>query len=228
MLHHPDEGEVFVRVDLHVRGMGTAMAEPVGTDRKTEAVSVFDSLGSLALCQFGDGGLAQNLTVGLAPVQHHSAEFGRVLRRREEPPRRHGKAADAFGERVDELGDLEGFQLRFVFVRAVRLRETGDLSIIRPEGRVFHPERIEKALLHESLVGFSADDLEDAGGRVDPGVGVLVGRARFGLERSHRVGLHRRREREAVESGLIGGGFEGLGSRLQVVGGSTPYRACFG
>ena len=56
----------------------------------------------------------------------------------------------------------------------VRLRQPLELLLVGPEGRVLHAERLEQALVQELLVGHAADDLDDAAGRVDAGVGVLV------------------------------------------------------
>ena len=52
------------------------------------------------------------------------------------------------------------------------------------ESRVPHSQRIEHPFLEKIFVGLPRDDLDDAPGRAEPGVGINVARARLGLSAS--------------------------------------------
>ena len=114
----------------------------------------------------------------------------------------------AIGEVGLELAEAAEGELLLGGIRLVGLGKTRDLLGVGPEGGVLHAQRAEQPLVHEVFVGLAADDLEDARGGVDAGVGILVLRARLRHQRGLGIGLHRGGERQAVERGLLFLGFE--------------------
>ena len=81
MLNHPDNNEPLSRTNLHVGGVSSAMSEPVCSDGKPQALTLFHGRRSLPLGKISNSRFAQvTVTIELAAIEQHLAEDCGVLR----------------------------------------------------------------------------------------------------------------------------------------------------
>ena len=135
----------------------------------------------------------------LAALEDHAAEERNVGGGRKQATgrKRHAPAART---RIDERQGRHFLQAGLVGRGLVGLGQALELRRGGPKGRVLHAQGLEESLGHELLVGHPANHFDDAAGRVDAGIAVLVLAPRLELQGTRRVALDRRTQGRHVPS----------------------------